>query len=465
MIITKIKNFLKSFRNKVILIISLIVVVSVLLISKYVLKNDTETEKNETFLTTDSGNVSNISGKYDPEKLRAELSPGIDSVLRNFGIKNEWISNSGEEKLLKKGTKQVNREADLFVKNVLIPNELSSIEVNADLSSYLRSLGLKSTVNEDILTKNIIITVNADDTLQGKLPLAKINIDHSDKVKRESAIICVIINNINEFEPEDIDKLLLNKNEFSYVFPRNLDDIDLQNKLMHSKKDIIINMTAGGRENYETDFNASMDEKAIHERVKSFSSDYPTVTTVLLTKKDSDLPPQFMGIIASDFANYKIKVISDNDLTKLIPKADEDSKNKFILFASNIKSKAALSKSIITTISVDKDDLETFYDEILILKKLGYKFYNYSDFASRKEEFEKQEQMKQEKAKEEKQKLDELKKINDKKLADKKKQQDKKKTVNKKTDTKKQDTKSTDKKKTQTKKTEPKKKTDVKKKK
>ena len=446
MIISKIKVFFKSFRNKVIVIIALLVVTAVLFVSKYVLKSETTDDKNTINTTTDADDEK-IPGKPDIEHLKAALSPGIDSVLRNFGIKAEWIKNEstgsqGDNKTQKKENKQPQKDAVPIVKTIIIPADLTSIEVNADLAGYFNSLGLTSAVNEDIITKDIVISVANPDTAN-KLPLAKINVIHSDKIHRESAIVCVIINNITEYSDEDIDKFLINKTEISFVFPRNLDEIDLQNKLLHSKKDVIINLTVGGRENYETNFNASMDEKAIHERVKSFSVDFPTVTTVILTRKDNDIDPKLFTAISNDLASYKIRVIPDNELAQLLSKAEDESKDKYNLLAVNLKTKGNLSKSIITSIAVNTDDFTSFYDEILKLKKLGYKFYNFSDFSSKKETFEKEEQLRQDKTKEELQK-----KQNEKKLADKKQ-------TDKKTDTKK---------KTDKKKTEIKKKTDVKKK-
>ena len=88
MIISKIKVFFKSFRNKVIVIIALLVVTAVLFVSKYVLKSETTGDKNTINTTTDADDEK-IPGKPDIEHLKAALSPGIDSVLRNFGIKAE----------------------------------------------------------------------------------------------------------------------------------------------------------------------------------------------------------------------------------------------------------------------------------------------------------------------------------------------------------------------------------------
>ena len=464
MIISKIKDFFKSFRNKVIVIIALIAVAASLLISKYIL-NDPSNE-NKITITGNNEEKFTPTSRLEPGELKNVLSTGIDSVLKNFGIKAEWISNNSDEKTNKKSGKNENKDAALFTKTVIIPTELTSIEVNADLSSFFKQYGLSSNVSEDIITKDVVISLNESDTSMGKLPLAKINIVHSDKVHRESAIVCVIINNITEYDNEDIDKILMNKSEFSFVFPRNLDEIDLQNKLLHHKKDVIINLTVGGKENYETDFNASMDEKAIRERVKSFSVDFPTVTTVILSKKDSDVNPAFISSVQNELSNYKIRVINDYELAALFTKAEEETGEKYTIFASNIKTKGSLAKSIVTSVAVNKDDFDKFYDEILKLKKLGYKFYNFAEFSARKDAFEKAEHEKQEKMREEQQKKLAEKKNTEKKQTEKK-QTEKKTDTKKKTDVKKKTgvKKPTDKKKSEPKKnTTPKKKSDVKKK-
>lgn len=405
-------------------------------------------DNSATDLTGINDNFSQ-KNEISEEFIRKNISAGIDSVLSNFGIKEEWITTSDTE-VLKKTGKTQSSDAELFIKNVLIPKDLNSIEINADLSSYISFLGLKSQVNEDILSKDLDITVLFDDSLKQKTPLCKLKITHSEKVNRETAIVCVIINNINEYKTDDIDRIFLSKNEFSFVFPRNLDEIDLQNKLLHSKKDVIINLTAGGKDNYEADFNASMDEKAILERVKSFSVDFPTINTVLLTKQDDDIPLPLLNSINTNLTNYKIRVINENELSPLLSDAEFKSPDKFTLLAANIKSRSKLTKTIITSVSVDHDDFEKFYDNIQILKKLGYKFYNYSEFRNRKDTYEKEQKEKEDKMKEEL-----IKKQNEKKNTEKKSDPKKNTGIKKKQETKKP---------VENKKTEPKKKSDVKKK-
>jgi hypothetical protein len=425
---SKIGNFFKSFRNKALVVVSLLVIAGVLVVTKYYLGRDDSGVKNSS---VDSLNDSGKKEVTDIAEIDRILERGIDSVLGNFGIKKEWITTSYTD------AKHTTKDSEWFSKNVLIPTELSSIEVNADLSSYFRHLGFSTMVNEDILTKNITIAVTPGDTLKHEMPLAVISVKHSDKVHRDNAVICVIISNIGDYKDEEIDKLLINKTEFSYIFPRSLDEIDLQNKLLHSKKDVLINLTIGGKENYDTDFNTDLDDKALKEKVKSFTSDFPLVRSVVLTRSGPEVPQSEMNLLADELGKYNITVLGDNDLSKLLTQSEEESTDKLNIITSNIRSKAVLTGSMITMLKITPDEFPAFYDQISVLKKLGYRFFDFSEFYNRKTEMEKKKKEQEEKLKQEQ---------TDKKQQEKKRTEIKKKTeTKKKTDTK----KPTDKKKTQ----------------
>lgn len=457
MVKVKIKNFFNSFRNKVLIIAALVLVVAVLLITKLFLQKD-ETGSSNNFFSTEN---TEKTGPKSFEELRGSLDGNIDSILAAFGIKKDWITtlyNTTD----KSAGKNTTKDAEWFTKSVLIPKELSSIEVNVDLSGYLNSVGLSSSTNEDIITKDISLTVKNPDTTKSKLPLAKIDVVHSDKVTRETALFCFIVEGVADYSPEELDKLLMNKNEFSFLFPRNLDEIDIQNKLLHHKKDVMVNLTVGGKENYETDFNTDLDEKAIRDRVKSFSIDYPSVSSILLTKSEPEIPQTTVNKIAEEFGKYKIKVVGDSALTRLVTTAEEESKEKYTAMFTNLRTKANLVKNIVTLVKVTPEEFEKFYNDVIMLKKQGYKFCSYSEYYAKSLELEKQLQEKETKRKEEE------KIIADKKAADKKQQQLEQKKKQQEQKKKSTDKKTTDKKKTDTKtdtkKSDNNKKTDVKKK-
>ena len=443
MVKSKIKIFFSSGKNKLIIIISLAVITTILLVSKFFLKteNTNENYTNIDNTSTEKTNDGNTKPLQNLEVLEKKFDSSVDSILSNFGIKKEWISTTYNAKLQKSPAKTYSKDTEWFTKSVLIPKDLTSIEVNLDLSAFINSIGLASSVNEDIITKDITLVVHNPDTIGTHLPLAKISIIHSDKVSRESATVCIILNNIGDYKQEEIDKLLLNKSEFSFVFPRNLDEIDTQNKLLQNKKDVLINLTIGTKDNYDTDFNAGQDEKAVREKVKSFSSDFPTITKVILTKSNFEVSHYNVNLITGKLNEFNIKVFDDSSITKLLTKAEEDLKENTGIIINNLKTKASLHKNIIVMLRVDSDEFEHFYDEILVLKKLGYKFYNLTDYMTKQSEKEKQEEIKLETLKSEQEKQKESKKTEKKKTTDKKKQPEKKLTPKKKTEPKKPETK------------------------
>lgn len=439
----KIKNFFKSFRNKVIIIVCLVTIVTILLLSKFLSQKDDNKPVSGSNLEAVNED-DNENPKPDLASLTKSLDTDIDSILSGFGIKKEWITTNHNSTNDKKTT---TKDAEWFTKTVIIPVDLNSIEINLDLNTHLNSKGLLTSTSEDIITKDITLTVHNPDTSKNKLPLAKINVSHSDKISRETALFCVILNNIGDYSQEEIDKFVINKSEFSFVFPRNLDEIDTQTKLLQHKKDVLINLTVGAKDNYDTDFNSGLDEKSIKEKVKSFSSDFPTITNVILTKADPDVSQSQLNSITEELSKFNIKVIKDTALTKTITPAEEDSKEKISIFFNNIKQKGVLSKNIITMIKIDPDEFEKFYNKVLTLKKLGYRFYSYNEYLTNVAAQEKQIKNKEEKFKQEqeKQKKTDVKKPIEKKTTDKKTND--KKNGNKTTDKNKKQPKAYDKKK------------------
>lgn len=436
MIKVKIPKFFKSFRGKTITLIALVIVTALLYLSIFYLPNrpshpeNSDNGENITDSTEDSSNrnIPRVTGQI--------IDSGIDSVLSDFGIKKEWITTYYNPAYMKTDAKHIAKDAGWLTKTVLIPIDLNSIEINADISNYLNSLGIKTAVTEDIVTKDIVITASQSDAVSSAIPLAKFTISHSDKVTRESALFCLILDKIGDYKNEEIEKFLIGKTEFSYIFPKSLDDIDVQNKLLQNKKDVIINLTIGSKDNYDADFSTNLDEKNIRDKVKTFSSDFPTIRTVVLTRTEQNIPQSGVSRIVEEFNKFNINVIDESDLTRVLTPAEEESKEKPVIIGANLRSKAGTSKSLVTMLRINPDEFEKFFDEVLKLKKLGYKFCNYAEYNARKTELEKKERLK----KEEQQKILTDKKLSEKKKSEQKKVKDKKPVEKKKTETKKPNT-------------------------
>lgn len=336
--------------------------------------------------TTNNQRPNDLTLKISYEELKPKIDRDIDSIFYNFGIKKEWITTSYPQDKLQK-QKRDNPNVLWFVKNVLIPKEVSSVQINLDLTSYVNYMGLKDSVFEDIKTTDLVINLTTpEDTSssQSGVPLAKILINHSEKAVRESCTFIIVLNISRYRHDTNVDYLLTNSNEFSYIFPRNPDEIEFQNKLIQLKKDIILNLFIGKNDNIDADFNTGMDDKDIRQKARSIILDYPNIRTYYLTRIDSSLQlGTIYSSIGSEFQKYSGSIIPDSSITRLLSKNEEDSKQKIELIIDRLKLKIGTTSKVITFLTIPNDELLNFYDEVMNLKKLGCKFYTYNQYTEK----------------------------------------------------------------------------------
>jgi hypothetical protein len=406
---TKRKNIFKSFRFRITVLILLLIGAAVLAYLKF--KPDAkDEEKNMVTVPVKSDTSKTLSSEI--QNLSAFLDKNIDSVLSTFGIRKEWIntltSSSKPSKDKKDSQKKSSTNASLFTKNVTVHKDVTSAEVNLDISALIHGAGLYLQVNEDIKTTDIEINIYKDSSSTGSIPLVKINIVHSDKISRESGTIVVVLNNISEYKKEELDEMLKYTSEFSFVLPRNLDDIELQNRLIHDKKDMLINLTIGDKEAVDADFGADMDDKQIKQKVKSFNVDFPSVKNVILNPADANIRrDNILNNLSVEFAKFDIKTYPDTVFFRF-PDV-EITLDKVGSVINTLKAKAGATGKVLTILSINYDAFKVFYNEVLTLKKQGFKFYSYSQYLLKEADRLKKELLQKQKKEEEEKKKNEKK--------------------------------------------------------
>ncbi|MCX7878521.1 MAG: hypothetical protein N2510_07780 [Ignavibacteria bacterium] len=368
----KTKKNVYSFLRKPAFIVSLLLIASVFTVLHFATNKD---------LSKQSPNeISQENEIIPPEKLNEK----IDSVLYGFGIENSWINTTLSHRKDKNF---------LFEKNVIIPKDLSTLELNLEIGSVIHSAGFNPKVTEDILTKDIFISIEKGDTSGPPGTVATISVKYSDKISRNGAVISLLIEGIEEFNEKEIEKLIKDKQEFSYVLPRNLEKINILNQLSALKKDIVIKFQAGDEKNYENDFIWGSDEKKIREVIKNFTSDFTNIRNVLLIY-GQNINRETLNNINYEFSRYNIKVISDSLQIKLLTLEEESSADKIKIISEKIRSISVTRKHFISLIKLKEKEFEKFYHEILLLKKLGHKFYPLAVYLKKLDENKRKDELK-----------------------------------------------------------------------
>ncbi len=392
---------LKSFRLKILVVVVLAVLAAGLLwLGGFFEKSGSDSTNMFESL---NGETNNGSKTVNVDALAEKCNRDVDSILFNFGIRKEWIRTSFppvKNQLTEQNESPRQQESGQkpgvrwFTKDISIPQDITTAEINLDLTTYVNFLGLRAVVNENIRTTAIYFAIYppSDTGRSEKMPLAKINITPTNGIKRTAGSLVLIISRINEFSKENLENILSTAGEFSFIFPRNPEDVELQNKLIQLKKDVLVNLTVGMSDNFDADFRIGMDEKEIKQRVKSIISDFPLVRTAILSKSSPEVPDDIIfRILTEEFRSNGTKAFRDTILTKLMNDGEEPDDNSVRTMIDRLKEKASLKGKVIAVLSLSNDVFTDFLEEVQTLKKLGYKFYTFSEFISKEKQTEKKE--------------------------------------------------------------------------
>jgi len=317
-----------------------------------------------------------VDRKYTDEELKKIIPGEIDTMLFSYGIKKDWIKDGGSSNT--KGEKKNEKASPnlWFAKDVSVPLDLTTIEITSTLTSLLRYYGLEEQITEDPKSRN----VNADifftkDSL--KKTVANVKLVYSDKIKRDAADVCFILNNITDFKSNELNDALNSTENFSIVLPLTNDKSDVQANILNSRKDFLLKFSLGNEEDIEADFKtgqANIREWKI--KIKSVSFEFPKTGGVIIENPIRDYP--FEEKIRDEFQKGKINTYKDTLLIKFNSQ-NTDEKKIYDLFTDIITRTKNGFNNYIYLLNLTPAEFAFLDKEIINIKKRGYKFYSFKE--------------------------------------------------------------------------------------
>jgi len=366
----------KRLKIKILTTLSLLILSIILL---FIYSNVKEAE--------DEGEKKNTLVSYTSEQLKKLTSVEIDTILAGFGIKKAWI----KDRLRKDTVKRQNPEEDeqsstsklWFHKDVLIPNDLSASELIVEINDFLKAIKLSTNVNEDPKTRNLSVDIcfSSDTT---KKTLAKINFIYSDKIKRDAADVCVILNNLHNLTEKELNIVLNSPEKFALILPTHIEETDIQSVIFdskkeylllldigsdedieadfRSKKEYLLLLDIGSDEDIEADFRSDMRSENWKSKVRSSCYEYDKAGGVLLNVRSDQF--KFETDVNEEFRRYRNNVYRDTILIKFDP--DEDGKKKINALFNDIKKRAKNGYSnLIYLVDFSYEDFQNYSKELV----------------------------------------------------------------------------------------------------
>lgn len=380
----------KSEKIKILSIITLVIFASILLFLKFTSKSSSES-------TVKNSDEKIQSNQYSSEEMKKLIPHEIDSILYRYGVKPEWIRNMSDsvktekpkkEKSKKPTDKQqkqmvkqpVQGESLLFFKEVTIPKDIPFAEMNLEIVNLLAGYRLSSTSFEDPKTYNQAFNIYYTSDSSKKVA-AKINFVYSDKIKRETADICVVLDNVESYGHSLLEKVLNSSDKYSVMLPDDITKLDLQTMVLESKRDYLVKADIGSQDDIAAEFRSDMKEKDWRSKVRSICYEYDKAGGIIL-KNPKHLHKMEMELL-DEFSKYPVRAYRDTIFTKYI--SGEKSKKKisdfFVMVLS--KAKAGLTSQIYV-VNFSEEDYANYIEGLHVVKKRGYKFFTFSDLMKRR---------------------------------------------------------------------------------
>lgn len=376
-------EFLNNKKNKLITV----GVLSVVLIVLFIFYRRNEMKDKAVVKEFSTNQVKILSS----DELKKILPAKIDSIAMLFGIKKEWISDANKVEVVKpvkgktdkkidKKTKPVINDALWFAKNIVIPKDVSTAEVNLEIKSSLFEYDFDCKANEDPKLGNLMINIfNKKDS--SNKTLAFVNLEFSDKVKRDAADVCLILNNVEQIPLPQLEKMLLLPDKFSVVLPDMVSRIDAQTVVMDTKRDYVMFLDIGTEDDLLSEFKKEMSQKEWKSKVRSVCYEYDKASGVIILNPKKIHPME--TDLLMEFSKYNLKAYKDTILIKFV--SEEKSDKKINAFFNDVLTRTQKgAKSMIYIVDFNNDDISSFRNESYKLKRKGFKFYSFTEIMKRR---------------------------------------------------------------------------------
>jgi hypothetical protein len=349
----------KWLKIKILTTISLAILSVILLFIYSSVKKEVEEEEKKN-------KISSITS----DQLKKLASTEIDSILVDFGIKEEWII----EQLEKDTNKKQSPGKLWFFKKVIMPRDISPSELLLEINEFLNAIKFSTVVNENPKTRDLLMDIYyAEDTLE---ILAKINFLYSNEIKRDAADVCIILNGLQNLPDEELEKILDTPESFSLILPFEIEETDIQSVIFDSGKEYLLMFDIGSEDDIDADFRSNLKVEDWKSKVRSFCYEYDKAGGVLLTIRSEQY--KFENDVKEEFRKYRNNVFRDTVFIKF--DSEEEGKKKIVNLFDDIKLRTRTGKrSLIYLVNFSLEDLQNFSKYVFELEKKGFKFMTFGN--------------------------------------------------------------------------------------
>lgn len=305
-----------------------------------------------------------IMTKMPPEK--AEVSSKLIkdkflSSVNSFGLKKKWIvqTKNKEDK-----NSQNNQDSIFYSYKISVPQDLPIPVILNEINSSLNNENVKLISKEEKINGKCLLSIYSKNNL--KLLAA---FEYNKEMRRKAGYVGIIISGLENLNDDETSQILNFPEQFGYNVIPSKEAEEFVKKHLNSKKEYIVLLNDDINElKYKLEENYS--EPRLKGSIRSIIGSFPKTTFIMIDDNSNLYKSSIVNFIANEFEKRKIKLIKQSSLLDITG----ESKNQIQSTFSNLVKSSNENWGKVIIVPVDRFSL--IEDEIIRLRKVGYKFIN-----------------------------------------------------------------------------------------
>ena len=291
-----------------------------------------------------------VSSKFIKEKFLTSVN--------SFGLKKEWIVQtkySGDQK---------KPDSTIYSYKISVPQDLPIPVILNEINSSLKDENVEVISKEEKINGKSLLSIYSQNNLKLIASFSFI-----EEMRRKAGYIGIIVSGLENLNDDDVNQTLNFPEQFGYLIVPSKQSEEFVKKQLKSKKEYIILLNDDIEElKYKLEDNYS--EPRLKSSIRSIIGSFSKAAFILVDDNSNIFKSSIFNFLTNEFAKRKIKLIKKSSLLDITAESQNQMQSTF----SNLvkSSNENWGKVII----VPADNFSLIEEEIIKLRKIGYKFIN-----------------------------------------------------------------------------------------
>ena len=282
------------------------------------------------------------------------------SSVNSFGLKKNWLVKTNVKKKYKDTVKQ----DSVISYKLSIPEDLPIPVILNEINSSLKKENVDIISQEEKINGKTILSIYSKNNL--KLIAA---LEYNNETRRKAGFVGIIISGLEELKEEEINQILNFPELFGYYVIPSKESAEFVKKHLKSKKECII-LLNDDIEELKFRLQTEFPESRLKSSIRSIIGSFPKASLILVDDKSKLYNSDIYKFIVNEFEKRNIKLIKKSSLIDI---NDEPKNQQQSTFSNLVKSS---NENWGKVIIVPADNFSLIEDEVISLRKIGYKFIN-----------------------------------------------------------------------------------------